>query len=155
LGAHGSKPGGRLAAAVAERFLSFMNSYADHFRVHLKSQASNASAYLKGLTTQNLKKNMERMSEADSKCTSDPMQHFITDSPWSYRDVMDHVACDANATIRDEYAAGLIIDESGNVKKRRSIRRSCPAVDWQHRQGRKWTSRRLWLVSQRELPRYY
>jgi SRSO17 transposase len=114
--AHGSKPGGRLAA-VAERFFSFMNSYADHFRVHLKSQASNASAYLKGITTKNLKKNMERMSEADSKRTSDPMQHFITDSPWPYREVMDHVACDTSAAIGDEYAAGLIVDESGIVKK--------------------------------------
>ena len=53
--AHGSMPGGRLAA-VAERFFSFMNSYAGHFRVHLKSQASNAAAYLKGLTTKDLKK---------------------------------------------------------------------------------------------------
>lgn len=102
---------------MAERFLTFMNSYADHFQVHLKSQAANASAYLKGLTTKDLKKNMERMAEADSKPTSDPLQHFITDSPWSYRDVMDHVACDTSARIGNEYIAGLIIDESGNVKK--------------------------------------
>jgi len=95
----------------------FMNSYAYHFRVHLKDQSANALAYLKGLTTPNLRKNMERMCEADSKRTSDSMQHFITDSPWSYQEVMDHVACDANAAIGDEYFAGLILDESGNVKK--------------------------------------
>ena len=114
--AHGSKLGGRLAA-VAERFLSFMNSYNIHFQLHRKDQSSNAFAYLKGLTTQNLSKNMERMAEANSDVKSDSLQHFITDSPWSYRDVMDHVARDASILIGDELDAGLIIDESGIVKK--------------------------------------
>jgi len=114
--AHGSKLGGRLAA-VAERFLTFMNSYNIHFQLHRKDQSPNAYAYLKGLTTQNLSKNMDRMAEANPDVKSGSLQHFITDSPWSHRDVMDHVACDASTLIGDELDTGLIIDESGNVKK--------------------------------------
>jgi len=94
-----------------------MNSYASHFQVYRKDQTSNALAYLKGLTTHNLDKNMERMVEADTDADLESIQHFITDSPWSYRDVMDHTAQDTNQRIGHEYDAGLIIDESGIVKK--------------------------------------
>jgi SRSO17 transposase len=97
-----------------------MNSYATHFQVYRKDQTSNANAYLKGLTTHNLDKNMERMVEADIDANLESVQHFITDSPWSYRDVMDHTAQDTNQQIGHEYNAGLIIDESGVVKKGKS-----------------------------------
>jgi len=60
---------------------------------------------------------MERMVEADTDADLESIQHFITDSPWSYRDVMDHTAQDTNQRIGHEYDAGLIIDESGIVKK--------------------------------------
>lgn len=94
-----------------------MNSYATHFQVYRKDQTSNALTYLKGLTTHNLDKNMERMVEVDADADLESIQHFITDSPWSYRDVMDHTAQDANQQIGHEYDAGLIIDESGVIKK--------------------------------------
>ena len=93
-----------------------MNSYRYHFRIYRKDQAANAYAYLKGLTTHNLDKNMERMVEANSDADLDALQHFITDSPWPYREVMNHVAQDAGQRIGHQYA-GLIIDESGIVKK--------------------------------------
>jgi len=102
---------------MAKRFFDFMNSYTPHFQVYRKDQTSNALIYLKGLTTHNLDKNMERMVEADIDADLESIQHFITDSPWSYRDVMDHTAQDTNQWIGHEYNAGLIIDESGVVKK--------------------------------------
>jgi SRSO17 transposase len=94
-----------------------MNSYRTHFHIYRKDQAANAYAYMKGLTTHNLDKNMERMVEVDADVDLDSLQHFITDSPWSHREVMNHVAQDANQRIGHQYAAGLIIDESGIVKK--------------------------------------
>ena len=102
---------------MAKRFFDFMNSYATHFQVYRKDQTSKAFTYLKGLTTHNLDKNMERMVEADADADLESIQHFITDSPWSYRDVMDHTAQDASQQIGHEYHTGLIIDESGIVKK--------------------------------------
>jgi SRSO17 transposase len=114
--AHGSKSGSRLAI-VARRFLSFMNSYTAHFWVYNRDQSQNAFKYLKGLTQSNLDKNMERMVEDDPKADYESLQHFITDSSWSASDVMDHVAQDANTLIGDPEGSGLIIDESGDVKK--------------------------------------
>jgi SRSO17 transposase len=114
--AYGSKHGSRLAT-VARRFLSFMNSYAAHFWVYNHDQSQNAFNYLKGLTQSNLEKNMERMVEADSKANYGSLQQFITDSSWSAYEVMDHVAQDANTLIGDVKGSGLIIDESGDVKK--------------------------------------
>jgi SRSO17 transposase len=117
--AHGSKSGGRLAT-VARRFLSFMDSYAKYFWVYNRDQSQNAYNYLKGLTTANLNKNMERMVEADPKADYQSVQQFITDSSWSARAVMDQVAQDVNTLIGDPYGSCLVIDESGDVKKGKS-----------------------------------
>ena len=117
--AHGPKPGSRLAA-VARRFLSFVNSYANHFWVYNRDQSQNAFNYLKGLTTANLNKNMERMVENNPEADYQSIQQFISDSSWSARDVMDHVAQDVNTLIGDPDGTGLIIDESGDVKKGKS-----------------------------------
>jgi SRSO17 transposase len=117
--AHGSKNGSRLAA-VARRFLSFMDLYTKHFWVYNRDQSQNALTYLKGLTTANLNKNMERMVEADPEADYQSIQQFITDSAWPARDVMDHVAQDSNILIGDPDGSGLIIDESGDVKKGKS-----------------------------------
>jgi SRSO17 transposase len=57
------------------------------------------------------------MVEADPKADYESLQQFITDSSWSASDVMDHVAQDANTLIGDPEGSGLIIDESGDVKK--------------------------------------
>jgi SRSO17 transposase len=99
------------------RFLSFMDSYAAYFWVYNRDQSQNAFNYLKGLTQSNLNKNMERMTEADSKVNYGSLQQFITDSSWSAYDVMDQVAQDVNTLIGDPEGSGLIIDESGDVKK--------------------------------------
>ena len=114
--AHGSKSGSRLAA-VAMRFLLFMGSYSFHFQLSTRDQSQNARSYLEGLTTANLTKNMERMAERNPKADYQALQQFMTDSPWSAREVMDHVAQDANALIGDAQGTVLIIDESGIVKK--------------------------------------
>ncbi len=45
------------------------------------------------------------------------MQHFITESNWSARQLMDQVACGVSATLPKKKLTALIIDESGWVKK--------------------------------------
>ena len=97
-----------------------MNSYTAHFWVYNRDQSQNAFNYLKGLTQSNLDKNMERMVESDPKADYESLQQFITDWSWSASDVMDHVAQDVNTLIGDVEGSGLIIDESGDVKKGKS-----------------------------------
>ena len=45
------------------------------------------------------------------------LQHFVSDSPWSYRPVMDQVALDADRLLGGSSGTCLIIDETSIVKK--------------------------------------
>ena len=45
------------------------------------------------------------------------LQQFITHSQWSAREVLDHVARDADELIGDGSDAALILDESGFAKQ--------------------------------------
>ena len=45
------------------------------------------------------------------------MQHFVTDSPWDHRELIDKVALDESRSLPKTKLTGLIIDESGWEKK--------------------------------------
>ena len=56
--------------------------------------------------------NMERISE-EMFAGYRQMQHFITESPWDYRELMDKIAPDVSGSLPRRKLPGLIIDESG------------------------------------------
>jgi SRSO17 transposase len=60
--------------------------------------------------------NIERISE-EMFVNYHQMQHFITESPWDYRALMDQVAVDVSQSLPKRKLTGLIIDESGWEKK--------------------------------------
>lgn len=60
---------------------------------------------------------MERMEEKVPDSDEQVLQHFLTNSPWSHRDVMNQVALDTEMTFGDDPDSCLIIDESGIPKK--------------------------------------
>jgi SRSO17 transposase len=45
------------------------------------------------------------------------MQHFITESKWSYRDAIDVAAIQTSSSLRKVKLTGLILDETGTEKK--------------------------------------
>ena len=45
------------------------------------------------------------------------MQHFISDSNWSYRDAIDVAAKQTSSTLRKLKLTGFLIDETGTEKK--------------------------------------
>jgi hypothetical protein len=47
------------------------------------------------------------------------LQQFLTHSKWEHREVIDHVAQDADALLGDERDACFLIDESGFAKQRK------------------------------------
>lgn len=60
--------------------------------------------------------NIERISETlDAQYHQ--MHHFISDSNWEARSVIDQVAKDVNKSLPKQTLTGLLIDESGWVKK--------------------------------------
>lgn len=66
------------------------------------------------------RKNMDRMAEVVPDSKSRNLQQFLTHSKWSYREVIDHVAQDADKLLGDSRQACLLIDESGFEKQGRS-----------------------------------
>jgi SRSO17 transposase len=60
--------------------------------------------------------NIERISE-EMFANYHQMQHFITESPWDYRALMDKVAVDVSRSLPKRKLTGLLIDKSGWEKK--------------------------------------
>jgi SRSO17 transposase len=75
-----------------------------------------ASQYLRGLT-QVRKKNMGRMAERIPGSDDQSLQHFLSNSPWEERPVIDQVAQDANTIFSDQPDTALYVDETGFAKK--------------------------------------
>jgi SRSO17 transposase len=63
------------------------------------------------------RKNIYAISEVVPDTDNRNLQQFITHSKWSAREVLDHVARDADELIGDGSDAALIIDESGFAKQ--------------------------------------
>jgi len=61
-------------------------------------------------------KNIERISEA-LEANYHQVQHFISDSNWDARGVIDQVAKNVSQSLPKQTLTGLLIDESGWVKK--------------------------------------
>jgi len=68
---------------------------------------------------QNFKPNMEKMVETNLEIEYNQIQHFISESNWDHRPVMDKVAQDASLRLSKLGRVGLMIDESSHLKKGR------------------------------------
>ena len=60
---------------------------------------------------------MERMAERVPDTDEQSLQHFLSNSPWDERPVVDQVAQNADAIFRRHRDTALYIDETGFVKK--------------------------------------
>ena len=65
------------------------------------------------------RKNMDRMAEVVPDSKSRNLQQFVTHSKWRAREVIDHVARDADGLLGHKEKACLLIDESGFAKQGR------------------------------------
>jgi SRSO17 transposase len=114
---------------VSEGYVSkiegYFESYKPKFAVYRNNVSEQAWSYLQGLLfCEKGKANMERMEEQDGGIAYHQYQHFLSNSPWSYEEVIKQVGQDASSLFEKEKektgkATGLIIDESSHVKKGR------------------------------------
>lgn len=63
------------------------------------------------------KKNMERMAEVVPECNDQSLQHFLSNSNWDERKVLDQLALDASNLLGGSRDSALLIDETGFAKK--------------------------------------
>ena len=93
--------------------MSFKN---DYFKTSNSDQSIKAELYVCGLF-QAKRSNMEQMSEVVKDADYHQIQHFISESPWNARRVMDSVAEDTNKLFSDFEEVYLLFDESAYTKK--------------------------------------
>lgn len=92
-----------------------MSDYQCLFKNKTKSNFAIAQLYAEGIVLSELN-NIERINETLDGAYH-KMQHFISDSKWDARGVMDKVAGDVSKALPKQKLTGLLIDESGWVKK--------------------------------------
>jgi len=98
------------------RFQDFSKRFENHFRRGTRSGSIQAQMYLQGLM-QALRKNMERMQETVPGCNYQALHHFVSESEWESRAVLDQVATEADHLLGGSADSCLLIDESSFQKK--------------------------------------
>ncbi len=101
---------------VASRFVTFTQTYSQHFKVASQNVSDKARAYTTGLVMKASRKNMERMEEYVQDCEYQSLQQFISDSPWGHEALNAHIANDVNELLGGPDNV-LALDESGFTKK--------------------------------------
>jgi SRSO17 transposase len=101
---------------VGIRFVDFCNGFAHHFRLRTRDVLTQSKQYLSGLM-QARKKNMERMAEVVPASDEQVLQHFLSNSTWEERGVLDQIALQADGLLGGTDESALLIDESGITKK--------------------------------------
>jgi len=106
---------GETMRPMMSRFESYLTDYESIFRSKTKRFFDIAKTYCRGIFMSELS-NIERISE-EMFANYHQMQHFITESPWDYRALIDQVSHDVSRSLPQRKLTGLIIDESGWEKK--------------------------------------
>jgi SRSO17 transposase len=101
---------------MGHRFQSFSKSFGEHFLRGTRSVTLQAQMYLQGLV-QASRKNMERMEEVVPDCSYQSLQHFISESEWDARAVLDQVTREADRHLGGSENSCLLIDETSFQKK--------------------------------------
>lgn len=103
---------------MGQRFLSFCDGFGEHFRLRTRDVLTQSQQYLSGLM-QARRKNMERMAEVVPESDDQALQHFLSNSCWDERGVLDQVALATDVLLGGTSESALLIDESGITKKGR------------------------------------
>jgi SRSO17 transposase len=103
---------------VVRRFDASFDDYDPCFVTKTRASGSQARIYLRGLM-QARRRNIERIRDAVPDSDEQALHHFIANSPWDHRAVLDRVARDANALLGGTDDSFLLIDETGFPKKGR------------------------------------
>ena len=101
---------------MGKRFNDFVDEFAEHFWLRTRDVCEQSRQYLQGLM-QARKKNMERMAEVVPGSDEQVLQHFLSNSTWDERAVLDQVALGADALLGGSEDSSLLVDESAFTKK--------------------------------------
>lgn len=96
--------------------MDYLSGYQDIFKNKTKTFFDKAQSYSQGIL-QSKDRNIEQVCDSLLDQNYFQMQHFISDSKWSFRDVIDVAAKQTSSSLPKRKLTGLIVDETGTVKK--------------------------------------
>ena len=100
---------------ITHRLDLHLSNYQHIFKSKTKRFYNKAQVWCKGVFMSELS-NIERISE-EMDFDYHQMQHFITESEWDSRSLLDQVSIEVSRLLPKRKLTGLIIDETGWVKK--------------------------------------
>lgn len=101
---------------MSKRLDGYLIDYQGLFKNKTKKFFDKAEKYVHGIFISPVR-NIERICESQPGSDYFQMQHFISDSNWDTRAVIDKAALETSASLPKRKLTGLIIDETGVVKK--------------------------------------
>jgi SRSO17 transposase len=111
-----TKEYGKTLTAARGRLVDYLSEYQDIFRSKTKKFFDKAQQYTRGVLVSH-RCNIEQISDNLHESDYFQLQHFISDSNWSYRDAIDVAARQTSDSLRKVKLTGLILDETGTEKK--------------------------------------
>jgi len=111
-----TKEYGKTLTSAHKRLEVYLSEYQSFFRNKTKKFFDKAKQYAQGLLVSDLR-NIEQINDTLGTTDYFQMQHFITESNWNEWDVLDLAAKLTSKALPKRKLTGLIIDETGTVKK--------------------------------------
>ena len=101
--------------------LSILNKihmrYDDHFFLRTRFVGNRSRQYLKGIFLGQSRGNLCEYAKLVPECDNQSLHHFITNSSWDERAVINHIQRDVSDLISDPVVGSIHIDESGFPKQ--------------------------------------
>ena len=89
----------------------FQDGYALHFFTKTRNMTKQSYQYIQGKFLAKGKGNMCTYPKDVPDCNNQSLQHFVSNSPWDHRPVLDHIQQDVTEAIGDKNHGSIHVDE--------------------------------------------
>jgi SRSO17 transposase len=100
-----------------DKFQGFHNGYTLHFITKTRNMVKQSFQYIQGKLLGTGRGNMCTYAKDVPDCNSQSLQHFVSNSPWNHRPVLDHIQRDVIEYVGDKTDGSVHIDECGFPKQ--------------------------------------
>lgn len=107
---------GKTLTAAKGRLKRYLSGYQSVFKSKTKKFPDKAEQYSQGVLLSH-RRNIEQISDTLLESDYFSLHHFISGSQWDYRKAIDQAAIETSRSLPFKKLTGLIIDETGTVKK--------------------------------------
>ena len=94
-----------------DKLQRFHDGYTLHFLTKTRNMAKQSFQYIQGKLLGKGRGNMCSYAKDVPDCNNQSLQHFVSNSPWNHRPVLDHIQRDVTDAIGDKNNGSIHVDE--------------------------------------------